>query len=334
MSVPPRRPELDPDAARFLAKLKAAGLPPIDKVPLHQARLVSSSTVVSADPLRQIEDCEITSDGQPLKLRIYRPDSAISRQVDSTGSPPPAIVFFHGGGWVFGSLDSHDGLCRRLCRLSNCAIVSVNYRLAPENPFPAAVHDAEAAVRWVAGNAASLGFDATRLAVCGDSAGANLATVATRKLLGEVSIAAQILWYPVASFFLETPSYTENSEGYFLSRDEMAWFSSQYLRSPSDGQNPDAAPLFAPSLEGMPPTYLLTAGYDPLRDDGRAYAKRLIDDGVPVHFTERSGLIHGFMRRLDDFRAATEVLQEAVHFLEGVWGLGEAMSSADLGPSL
>jgi acetyl esterase len=196
--------------------------------------------------------------------------------------------------------------------------VSVDYRLAPENRFPAAVHDAEAAVRWVAENAKSLGFDAARLAVCGDSAGANLATVAARRLLGAVSVAAQILWYPAASFFLETASYLENNEGYFLSRDEMDWFSSQYLRSREDGQNPDAAPLLAPSLAGMPPTFLLTAGYDPLRDDGRAYAKRLIDAGVPVHFTERAGLIHGFMRRLDDFRAATEVLHETVHFLQGV----------------
>jgi acetyl esterase len=271
---------------------------------------VSASTVVTADPLRQIEDTTITSDGLPLKLRVYRPDSA--------PSPLPAIVFFHGGGWVFGSLDSHDALCRRLCRLSNAAIVSVDYRLAPENRFPAAVHDAEAAVRWVAENAESLGFDAARLAVCGDSAGANLATVAARRLLGAVSVAAQILWYPAASFFLETASYLENNEGYFLSRDEMDWFSSQYLRSREDGQNPDAAPLLAPSLAGMPPTFLLTAGYDPLRDDGRAYAKRLIDAGVPVHFTERAGLIHGFMRRLDDFRAATEVLHETVHFLQGV----------------
>jgi acetyl esterase len=318
MSVLPRSPELDPDAALFLAKLKAARLPPIDKVPLHQARLVSASTVVSADPLRHIEDCTITSDGQPLKLRIYRPDSTSSPPADSASSLP-AIVFFHGGGWVFGSLDSHDGLCRRLCRLSNCAVVSVDYRLAPENPFPAAVHDSEAAVRWVSSSVESLGFDAARLAVCGDSAGANLATVAARRLLGQVSLAAQILWYPAASFFMETPSYTENSDGYFLSRDEMAWFSSQYLRSPEEGKNPDAAPLFAASLSGMPPTYLLTAGYDPLRDDGRAYAKRLIDAGVPVHFTERGGLIHGFMRRLDDFRAATEVLEEAAYFLNGVW---------------
>jgi acetyl esterase len=310
MMPPSSRPPLDPDAARFLAKLKAAGLPPIDKIPLHQARLVSASTVVTADPLQHVEDRAITSDGQPLKLRIYRPDSP--------GPRLPAIVFFHGGGWVFGSLDSHDALCRRLCRLSESAVVSVDYRLAPENPFPAAVHDAEAAVRWVGAQAAELGFDAARLAVCGDSAGANLATVAARKLRGEVSLAAQILWYPVASFFLETPSYLENSEGYFLSRDEMSWFSSQYLKTPEEGQHPDAAPLFAPDLTGMPPTYLLTAGYDPLRDDGRAYAKCLIDAGVSVHFTERSGLIHGFMRRLDDFRAATEILEEVAHFLNGL----------------
>jgi acetyl esterase len=312
VNEPTRRPELDPDALRFLAKLKAAGLPPIDQIPLHQARMGSASTVVTADPVGHVDDHTITSDGQPLKLRIYRPESA--------PAVLPAIVFFHGGGWVFGSLDSHDGLCRRLCRISRCAVVSVDYRLAPENRFPAAVYDAEATVRWVAASAKHLGLDSKKLAVCGDSAGANLATVAARRLVGAVELAAQILWYPVTSFFLETASYLENSEGYFLTRNEMDWFSSQYLGARENGQNPDAAPLFAADLSGLPPTYLLTAGYDPLRDDGRAYAKRLIDAGLRVHFTERGGLIHGFMRRLDDFRAATEVLYEAAHFLNGTWG--------------
>jgi len=314
VNSPLRRPALDPDSARFLAKLKAAGLPPIDKIPLLQARAGAASTVVTADPVGHVEDQTIESSGQPLKLRIYRPESA--------SGPLPVIVFFHGGGWVFGSLDSHDGLCRRLCRLTGCGVISVDYRLAPENPFPAAVDDAEAVVRWAAANAASLGFDAARMAVCGDSAGANLATVAARRLRGAVPIAVQILWYPVTSFFMETPSYLENSEGYFLTRNEMEWFTAQYLRTREDGRNPDAAPLFADHLTEMPPTYLMTAGYDPLRDDGRAYAKRLIDAGVRVHFVERGGLIHGFMRRLDDFRAATDVLREVAHFLRGTWGEG------------
>jgi len=310
MSPPLQRPPLDPDAVRFLDKLKAAGGPPIGQISVRDLRFASASTVVTADPVGHVEDIAIESDGQTLALRIYRPADHESHE-----RLLPAIVFFHGGGWVLGSLDSHDGLCRRLCRLTNSAVVSVNYRLAPEHPFPAAVADAESAIRWVAANATRLGFDAARLAVCGDSAGANLATVAARRLVGTVTLAAQVLWYPVTGFNLDTPSYHENQEGYFLSRHEMQWFSAQYLRTPEDAENPDAAPLRAPSLFGMPPTYLMTAGYDPLRDDGRAYAQRLIDAGVTVHYTERSGLIHGFMRRLDDFRAATEVLHEVARFL-------------------
>lgn len=309
MSSPPQRPPLDPDAARFLEKLKAIGAPPIGQIPVRDLRLGSASLVVTADPVGHVEDVAIESDGQTLALRIYRPSGA------SPDKPLPVLLFFHGGGWVLGSLDSHDGLARRLCRLSNWAVVSVNYRLAPEHPFPAAVTDADTAVRWVASNASQLKFDPARIAVCGDSAGANLATVAARRLLGIVPVVAQVLWYPATGFNLDTPSYHENQDGYFLSRHEMQWFSDQYLRAPEDSNNPDASPLRAPSLVGMPPTYLLTAGYDPLRDDGRAYAHKLINGGVTVHFTERAGLIHGFMRRLDDFQAATEVLQEVAGFL-------------------
>ncbi|QDT54894.1 Carboxylesterase NlhH [Caulifigura coniformis] len=315
MNSSPRRAPLDHDAVRFLERLKAAGLPPIHQIPLAQARAGSASTVVTADPIGHVEDLSISGPEHPLKLRIYRPEA----DARAPGRLP-VIIFFHGGGWVFGSLDSHDGLCRRMCRLTGCAVVSVDYRLAPEHPFPAAVHDAQAAIRWVAAEAENRRFDAARLVVCGDSAGANLATVAGRNLAGEIQVAAQVLWYPVTSFGMETPSYLENREGYFLTRAEMDWFTSQYLPRPEDARHPDAAPLLAEDLSALPPTYLLTAGYDPLRDDGRAYAKRLIDAGVTVHFTERRGLIHGFMRRLDDFQTATDVLRETDTFLRSTFG--------------
>lgn len=313
MSLTPSRPELDPDAARFLEKLKAAGGRPIAQMSVRDLRAASAVTVVTADVVGHVEDVSFESDGSPLEVRIYLPKAV------QTPGGRPVFVFFHGGGWMLGSLDSHDGLCRRLCRLTEAAVVSVDYRLAPEHKFPAAVVDAETAIRWVAENASRLGFNAARIAVGGDSAGANLATVAARRLLGTVRLAAQVLWYPVTSFDLESQSYHENQEGYFLTRSEMQWFSSQYLRSPSDADHPDAAPLRALSLQGMPPAYILTAGYDPLRDDGRAYAKRLIDAGVSVHYVELPGQIHGFMRRLDDFSAATEVLGDVATFLRGVF---------------
>lgn len=310
MSTGQARPPLDPDAARFLEKLKAAGIPPIDQIPLKDLRAGSAATVVTLDPIGRIEDRAIDGPGGRLPIRIYRPESA------GIGQALPALVFFHGGGWVLGSLDSHDGLCRRLCRLTEWAVVSVDYRLAPEHPFPAAVEDAEAAVRWVARHAAEAGIDPSRLAVCGDSAGANLATAAARRVMRDVPLVAQVLWYPATGFDMETESYRENQVGYFLTRVEMRWFTAQYLRSPEDRTHPDAVPIRAESLAGMPATYLLTAGYDPLRDDGRAFAQKLIESGVTVHFTERAGLIHGFMRRLDDFRAATEVLREVAAFLK------------------
>ncbi len=312
MTPSPRRPELDPDAVRFLARLHAAGPRPIDQLTVEQLRLASAGTVVTADEIGHVEDLSIEAHGHPLSLRVYRPQSPAADEL-------PVLLFFHGGGWVLGSLDSHDGLARRLCRLTECMVVSVNYRLAPEHKFPSGLEDAEAGIRWVAEHARRLGCDPTRIAVCGDSAGANLATVAARRLLGQVPIAAQVLWYPVTSFDMDGVSYHENRGGYFLTRAEMQWFTAQYLRSPADMQNPDAAPLRAESLQGLPPTYLLTAGYDPLRDDGRAYARRLIDAGVTVHYTERGGLIHGFMRRLDDFRAATDVVKEVAWFLKGLW---------------
>ena len=320
MSDPASRPPLDPDATRFLMKLNAAGLRPIDLIPLAQARVQASATVVSADAVGSVRDESIPRAHGAVGLRIYRPQTA--------ETVIPAIVFFHGGGWVFGSLDSHDGLCRRLCRITECAVISVDYRLAPEHPFPAAVEDAEQAVAWVAAHAAELDVDPDRIVVCGDSAGANLATVAALRLRDRVTLAAQVLWYPVTSFETDTNSYQENQEGFFLSRSDMQWFMKQYLKNPRDGEHPDAAPLSAPDLRGSPPTYLLTAGYDPLRDHGRAYAQRLIAAAVTVHFTELDGLIHGFMRRLDDFSAANRVIDDVTGFLQGIFrGVNRAQGS-------
>ncbi len=205
-----------------------------------------------------------------LGLRIYTPVEA--------GGPGalPVLVFFHGGGWVVGNLDTHDGLCRRLANAAGCLVVSVDYRLAPEARFPAAVDDAYAATRWVAARASSFGGDGTRLAVGGDSAGGNLAAVVS--LLaherGAPPLRFQLLLYPVTDFAFDTPSYRENGEGYLLTRANMEWYAGHYLRDGADRRHPHAAPLRAADVGGSPPTMVITAQYDPLRDEGEAYAVR------------------------------------------------------------
>jgi acetyl esterase len=206
-------------------------------------------------------------------------------------------VFFHGGGWVICDLNTHDVECSALARRAGAVVVSVDYRLAPEHKFPAAVEDCYAATVWVASHAAELGIDPQALALCGDSAGGNLSAVVSLKSRDEggPAIALQTMVYPVtdlASF--GTPSYVEFAEGHHLTRSEMEWFRDLYLRDTADGANPYASPLLAPNLAGLPPALILTAECDPLRDEAEAYAKRLAEAGVPVTCTRYAGMIHPF----------------------------------------
>ncbi|MFN2563152.1 MAG: alpha/beta hydrolase, partial [Jatrophihabitans sp.] len=227
-------------------------------------------------------------------VRIYRPD------VDG---PVPTVVFFHGGGFVIGDLDTHEGVCRQLCRDVGAVVVSVDYRLAPEHRFPAAADDAEAAARWVVAHIDEYGGDASRVAVGGDSAGGNLAAVTAQVLHADgVELAAQLLVYPNVDFLTDDyPSRTENAEGYFLTLNDMHWFAEQYTghraSDPRDvefASDPRLSPLYAPSLDGLPPAVLVTAEYDPLRDEGDAYAAALEKAGVRVEHRCFPGLIHGF----------------------------------------
>jgi len=244
-------------------------------------------------------------------IRIYTPEG---------DGPFPILVYFHGGGWVVGSINTVDASCRALTNLADCMVISADYRLAPEDKFPAAVDDCYAATRWVALNAAVLNGDASRIAVGGESAGANLAAAVTLKAQesGLPPLAYQLLMYPVTAHAFDMPSHKENAEGYFLTTEMMAWFWDQYLASDTDGKNPLASPLRASTdqCRSLPSAFVATAEYDPLRDEGAAYAAKLREAGVAVEYTCFEGLIHGFMGMAKVIEPAGQALQEAAAALK------------------
>jgi acetyl esterase len=206
------------------------------------------------------------------------------------------LVYFHGGGWVIGDIDTHDNTCRELTNAAGCVVVSVDYRLAPEHKFPAPLEDCYAATAWVAEHAANLGADPARLAVGGDSAGGNLAAAVCllARERGRRTIVHQLLIYPVTDHDYFTASYRDNAEGYLLTREAMEWFWNHYLRTPADGKDPLASPLRSNNLSGLPPATVITAEFDPLRDEGEAYGHRLRGAGVEATVTRYDGMIHGF----------------------------------------
>jgi acetyl esterase len=226
--------------------------------------------------------------GGSLGLRIYTPHG---------DGPHPLMVFFHGSGFVICSLDTHDGICRNLCAGTGCVVVSVDYRLAPEHKFPAAPEDCLAATRWAVANAAALGADPSRVLVAGDSAGGNLAAVTAIRIRDEGGprLVGQLLIYPVTDHYdANMPSMTENAEGYGLGRDGMIWFWNHYLNSAAEGAHPHASPNRVANLGGLPPALVVTAQYDPLRDEGEYYAARLREAGVPTEMKRWDGVNHGF----------------------------------------
>jgi len=242
------------------------------------------------EPVAHVEERTLPGPAGDLRVRVYTPDGPEGE------GPFPGLVFFHGGGFVLCDLDTHDGQCRSLANAAGCVVVSVDYRLAPEHPFPAAPEDCYAATCHVGRHAADFGIDPARLAVAGDSAGGNLAAVVCQMVRdrGGPPLCFQLLVYPVTNFDLDTDSYRENAEGYFLSRGMMAWFWDQYLPDREDGASPLASPLRAPDLRDLPPGLCVTAEYDPLRDEGEAYAERLRAAGVDVRTRRYDGMIHGF----------------------------------------
>jgi acetyl esterase len=232
------------------------------------------------------------------------------------------LVYFHGGGWVIGNLDTHDGVCRQLCNAAHCVVVSVDYRLAPEHPYPAAAEDAYAATRWVAANAAAIGGDPARIALGGDSAGGNLTAVVTlmARDRGGPPLVFQLLVYPATDApTADHPSYRENAEGYFLTRDMMLWFWNHYCGSTPDLTDAYRYPLRAKDLRRLPPAYVITAEFDPLRDEGEAYAARLREANVPVRLKRYAGMIHGFFGMGALLTQAREATKEAAEALRSAF---------------
>ena len=299
---------LHPQVAKALEQMAAAG-PPLHHLSPQAARAAMEAARGATDDPEKVgtvEDRLIPGVAGKQPIRIYTPEG---------DGPFPILVYFHGGGWVVGSINTVDASCRALTNLADCMVVSADYRLAPEDKFPAAVEDCYAAARWVALNAAALNGDAARLAVGGESAGANLAAAVTLKAQesGLPSLAYQLLMYPVTGHAFAMPSHTENAQGYFLTTEMMAWFWDHYLASEADGQNPLASPLRASTdqCRGLPPAFIATAEYDPLRDEGAAYATKLGEAGVAVEYICFEGLIHGFMGMAKVIEPAGQALQKA-----------------------
>ena len=280
---------VDPHIAALLKALADADLPPMYEGTAEAARLqyLALSTTRSPDdvvPVAATEDRTVPGAEGDLRARVYRPEGE---------GPFPTVAFFHGGGWVIGDLETHDAMVRSICRSSRAVVVAVDYRLAPEHPFPAAADDAVAAARWIAAHLDEFGGD-DRLAVAGDSAGGNLAAVVAQTLTAEgTPVAAQFLIYPAVDALGDYPSRTENARGYFLEQPTMDWFYGHYAGAWEDAKDPRLAPLHA-DLTGQPPTVIVTAEFDPLRDEGEAYGEALKAAGVRALVHRYDGLIHGF----------------------------------------
>ena len=286
---------LDPDAAAVFRAFQEAGRPPYETVSPAEARelYLKGRFVSNPEPpeLASVEPLTIPSPAGSIPARVYTPT-----RLRKAGGLAPGLVFFHGGGWVIGDLDSHDVVCRKLADEGELMVVSVDYRLAPEHKFPAAVDDAIASTKWIAENAKQFGIDASRLMVGGDSAGGNLAAVvaiSARDGNGP-DIAGQLLIYPAIDFAMTHPSHKEPETSILLTHSVIRWFSDHYLNGAADVHDWRASPARAKTLIGLPPAYVLTAGADPLRDEGDEYARRLKEAGVAVTYRTFPGQFHGF----------------------------------------
>jgi len=306
---------LDPQAAALIASL--AGGTPVEQMTLEESRaaLEERCRLTAGMPrdVARIMDGSVPGPGGAIRTRTYAPNAS---------GAMPGLVFFHGGGWVRGSLQTHDSLCRALANDAGCVVVSVDYRMAPEHTFPAAIDDCFAATRWVAEHATELDIDPRYLAVAGDSAGGNLAAAVTHiaRGAGGPHLAYQVLLYPVTDFNLETPSYVRNAEGYMLTRQAMRYYWQCYLARPDDGSDVRASPLRATDFSGLPPALVITAEFDPLLDEGRAYADKLRAAGVPVTYSEYAGMVHGFMTSAGVLDQGQRAIGEMASALQTAFG--------------
>ncbi|MFB6163540.1 MAG: alpha/beta hydrolase [Haloarculaceae archaeon] len=298
--------EPHPQVQAVLQMLDSQPVPPTEAVSVAEARrqMEAMAAMRSGPEVGEVKNFDVAGPDGPLSTRLYLPEGE---------APHPGLVFFHGGGFVIGSLDTHDALARALCDAADCAVLSVDYRLAPEHPFPAAFEDAYGAVEWIAEFGPDVDVDPDRIAVAGDSAGGNLAaavSLATHDRDGP-ELTHQGLIYPVVSSTIHEPleSYHENAEGYFLETGTMQWFDEQYVQDEADRRNAYYAPLLARDHSVVPPATIVTAGFDPLRDEGDVYAERLREAGVEVDYVEYEDMIHGFASMLGAVDAAEDAVE-------------------------
>jgi acetyl esterase len=315
---------LDPQIEIILGLVKQANLPEVWQLTPDQGReqyLARVNKLKVTEAIFHTEDRRITGPGSDIALRIYQP-----REL-KTSEKLPVLVWFHGGGFVIGSLDTHDSVCRMLANQADCIVVSVDYRLAPEAKFPAAVEDCQAALKWIALHAVEFGGDANCMAVGGDSAGANLATVIAilARDAAHPKLVFQLLIYPCVAPEPETASHHKFKEGHILSRNSITWFYRQYLRTGKDVNDFRFAPLMLDDLSGLPPSLIIVAGYDPLRDEGIEYAKKLIEAGNRVRLSNYEGMVHGFFLMGGAVDAAKRAVAESAEAMrkafDGVRGI-------------
>lgn len=303
---------LDPQVAAYRARRQADAAPQLYTQSLAAARAADLAAIRAGggavEPVYEVTDHHLPGPGGDLPVRVYRPGPTDGQ---------PVLVYFFGGGWTLGSIDTADGICRRLANTVPCTVVTVGYRLAPEHRFPAAVHDCYAAVRWIAAHGQQWGVDPSRLAVGGDSAGGNLAAAVTllARAEGGPPLTAQLLVYPNTQHGAATGSMREGDDPWLFNTTSVAWYWGHYLADPRDGADPLASPLLAPDLTGLPPALVITAEYDPLRDEGEAYADRLRLAGVPTEATRYEGMVHGFFAMSGLFDGGRRALAQAARFL-------------------
>jgi len=303
---------LDPQLQAMRDKRERDQVAPLYTMSLAEARAADLASIQAAggspEPVHEVTDHRLPDGPQ---VRIYKPAG--------TG-PLPVLMYFFGGGWVLGTIDTADGIARSLANAAGCIVAVTGYRLAPEHPFPAAIEDCWAATRWVAANAAELGADPGRIAVGGDSAGGNLAAALTlmAQEAGDLTLAGQLLVYPNTDQLADDESLRENGDPWLFNHHSVRWYREHYLTDPDDATNPLASPLRAETLKGLPPALIITAEYDPLRDQGERYARRLAEEGVPVAVTRYEGMVHGFFAMAGTVDASRIALAQAAKQLR-VW---------------